>query len=491
MTTIAAADRPRSDRSTGERSTEDRPTDERSSGEPAGDARPARNRSRAAQPRTGQTQAAQTQAAQTQAAQTRTAQARDDRPRDDRSAGEGPADPGPAPEREALEAALAGLPRVVDLLAARAEEHDRDGTFPYQGIEAVHEAGLLTLTVSPRYGGPGGTLADTVRVLARLGRGDASVAVVTAFTLLRHAGQARRPGWPAAGYRRLLTESRRGPALVNTLDAEPGGREPGAPPATVARPDGEGGWLLTGRKTYCTGAEALAWMAVTARTDEPEPRTGTFLVRGESEGLEIDPTWDQLGLRASASHDVVLDGVRVPADLALGLTVTAATGGAASGPADEEAEARLARAWHDLALAAVAIGVARAAEDWLIRFLNQRTPANLTEPLGTLPRYRCALGEIEAHLIGAEELVEGLAPRVDRGDPEAVARTGPAHLLAIRAATTAVQQAVALTGSPGLSRRHPLERYLRDVLSSRVHLAPEEAVLDAAGRVALERGARP
>lgn len=480
MTTIAAADRSHSDRSNGDRpssdrpssdrpssdrSTDDRPTGERSPGEPAPPARPARARSRAAQAR-GE-------------------RPRNERPGGDGSTGERPADAEPAPDREAVEAALARLPRVVDLLAARAEEHDRDATFPYQGIEAVHEAGLLTLTVSPRYGGPGGTLADTVRVLARLGRGDASVAVVTAFSLLQHAEQARRPGWPAAGYRRLLTESRRGPALVNTLDAEPGGREAGAPPATVACPDGEGGWLLSGRKTYCTGAEALAWMAVTARTDEPEPRTGTFLVRGESEGLEIDPTWDQLGLRASASHDVVLEGVRVPADLALGLTASAA------GAAADDFAARLARAWHDLALAAVAIGVARAAEDWLIRFLNQRTPANLTEPLGTLPRYRCALGEIEAHLIGAEELVQGLAPRVDRGEPEAVARTGPAHLLAVRAATVAVQQAVALTGSPGLSRRHPLERYLRDVLSSRVHLAPEESVLDAAGRAALERGARP
>ncbi|WP_316525282.1 acyl-CoA dehydrogenase family protein [Kitasatospora brasiliensis] len=400
------------------------------------------------------------------------------------SAASVPADPAPASDRAAIEAALAGLPRVVDLLAARAEEHDRDATFPYQGIEAVHEAGLLTLTVSGRYGGPGGTLADTVQVLSQLGRGDASVAVVTAFTLLRHAEQARRADWPTAGYRRLLAESRRGPALVNTLRAEPGcgaGEQPG----TVARRDGDG-WLLTGRKAYCAGAEALAWMAVTARTDEEEPRVGTFLVRGESEGVEIDPTWDQLGLRASASHDVVLERVRVPSDLALGLTASHLLTSQDVDPAAE-----LSLAWHDLALSAVAIGVARAAEGWLIRFLNQRTPANLTEPLGTLPRYRTALGEIEAQLIGAEELIGGLAPRVDRGEPEAVARTGPAHLLATRAATAVVQQAVALTGNPGLSRRHPLERYLRDVLSSRVHLAPEESVLEAAGRAALERGARP
>ncbi|MBV2156010.1 acyl-CoA dehydrogenase family protein [Kitasatospora sp. SUK 42] len=439
MTITAATDRPSDDRSPNERSSDDRSTVERPS-----------NDRRRTEPS-------------------------NDRGRDEPS-GSGHS----APDRSAVEAALAGLPRVVDLLAARAEEHDRDATFPYQGIEAVHEAGLLTLTVSERYGGPGGTLADTVRVLAQLGRGDASVAVVTACTLLQHAEQARRASWPTAGYRRLLTESRRGPALVNTLRAEPGGR-PGELPGTVARRDGSG-WLLTGRKTYCTGAEALAWMAVTARTDEPEPRVGTFLVRGESEGLEIDPTWDQLGLRASASHDVVLDRVRVPAELALGLGTPAR---------QDDAEVQLARAWHDLALSAVAIGVARAAESWLVRFLNQRTPANLTEPLGTLPRYRCALGEIEAQLIGAEELVAGLAPRVDRGEPDAVARTGPAHLLATRAATAAVQQAVALTGNPGLSRRHPLERYLRDVLSSRVHLAPDETVLEAAGRAALERGARP
>ncbi|WP_371495573.1 acyl-CoA/acyl-ACP dehydrogenase [Kitasatospora sp. NBC_00374] len=384
-------------------------------------------------------------------------------------------------DRTAVTEALARLPRVVDLLAARAEEHDRDGTFPYQGIEAVHEAGLLTLTVAQKYGGAGGTLADTVRVLAQLGRGDASVAVLTAFTLLQHAEQARTGAWPAAGYRRLLTESRRGPALVNTLRAEPEGAGP--LPATVARWDGEA-WLLTGRKADCAGAEALAWMAVWARTEEPVPRVGTFLVRGDSEGVEIDPTWDQLGLRASAGHDVILDSVRVGPEGALKLAAPGTAGAA------ESAAAETSRAWHDLALCAVHLGVARAAQEWLVRFLQQRTPANLTEPLATLPRYRSALGEIEAALIGAEELVYGLAAGVDRGEASATARTGAAQLLVNRAVTGAVQQAVALTGNPGLSRRHPLERYLRDVLSGRTHFPADEVVLEATGRAVLDRAAR-
>ncbi|PYC82173.1 acyl-CoA dehydrogenase [Streptomyces tateyamensis] len=352
------------------------------------------------------------------------------------------------------------LPRVVDLLAARAEEHDRDATFPYQGIEAVHEAGLLTLTVGRRYGGPGAPLLDTVRVLAELGRGDASVALLTAFTLLSHAEQDRTGSWPAALYRRLLTESRRGPALVTTV-----GGEPGAP--VVAARDAAG-WRLTGRVTGCTGAEALAWIAVRAVTDEPQPRTGVFVLRGECEGIEVDPVWDQLGLRASVGHDLVLAGARVAEELALGLR-----------PADAEPEPAeaLDAAWRDLALAAVQLGVGRAARDWLVARPGPVDPV--------------AVGELECALVGAEELLLGLAGRIDAGEAEAVRRSGPVQLLAARAVLDAVRAAVELAGGAGLSRRHPLERQLRDVLSARPHGRPARAVLDRAGRTALARAPKP
>ncbi|WP_327070208.1 acyl-CoA/acyl-ACP dehydrogenase [Kitasatospora sp. NBC_01250] len=404
---------------------------------------------------------------------------RSERPPVDQSSVEHPSAAG---QRAEVAEALAGLPRVVDLLAARAEEHDRDATFPYQGVEAVHEAGLLTLTVGQRFGGPGGTLADTVQVLAELGRGDASVALVTACTLLLHAEQTRAAYWPAAAYRRLLTESRRGPALVNTLEVEPGRTAP-----LTARRNGTG-WLLTGRWSGCTGAEALAWLVVRAETDEPHPRGGLFLVRGESPGVEVDPVWDQLGLRASAGHDVVLTEVEVPAEAALGLRPVPGDPGAAGTGADPVAAA--ATAWRDLALAAVQLGIGRAARDWLVRFLNQRTPANLAEPLGTLPRYQAALGEVESALIGAQELVAGLAARIDAGETGALERTGPAQLVVTRAVVDAVQRAVALTGSPGLSRRHPLERYLRDALSARQHGRCEETMLAQTGRAALARAGR-
>ncbi|MFI9275445.1 acyl-CoA dehydrogenase family protein [Kitasatospora sp. NPDC052896] len=388
----------------------------------------------------------------------------------------------PLNDQSPLATALAGLPRVVDLLAARAEEHDRDATFPYQGIEAVHEAGLLTLTVGRHYGGPGGSLTDTLRVLAELGRGDASVALVAAGTLLLHAEQARTGRWPAAGYRRLLAESRRGPALVGALGPDPATDQP-----TVARWDG-GGWLLTGRKTGCTGADALAWMLVRARTDEPRPRTGAFLVRGDSPGVEVDPVWDQLGLRASAGHDVLLSGVRVPAEAAFDLRAepdAPADELAADNTVDGGLDDGLTAAWRELAPAAVQLGVGRAARDWLVRFLARRRPAGAEHPG---EGYRAALGEVESALIGAEELLAGVAARIDAGGSEAVGRAGVVGLLVSRSVVEAVQRAVALAGSAGLSRRHPLERHLRDVLSGRPHGPAETAVLAAAGRAALVRG---
>ncbi|MCC9310169.1 acyl-CoA/acyl-ACP dehydrogenase [Kitasatospora sp. RB6PN24] len=373
-----------------------------------------------------------------------------------------------------LPVTLHGLPRVVDLLAARAEEHDRDATFPYQGVEAVHEIGLLTLTVGQQYGGPGAGLAEVVEVLAELGRGDASVALLAANTLLHHAEQARTGGWPDPVYRRLLAESRRGPALLAAVDATaaPLIARPGPPGAL--RPKTGGGWRLSGRLAGCPGAEALAWLVVRARTAEPQPRTGTFLVRADSPGLEVDPVGDQLGLRAATCHQLLFTEVSVPAELVTG-----------TGP--DDADSATTTAWRELALAAVQIGVGRAARDWLVGFLNRRTPDGSAEPLGALPRYQAALGELEGALIGAEEMVAGLAGRIDAGDQAAVARSGPAHLLVCRAVVDAVRSAVELTGSTGLSRRQPLERQLRDALSGPMHGRPPQTVLETAGRAALDR----
>jgi alkylation response protein AidB-like acyl-CoA dehydrogenase len=376
------------------------------------------------------------------------------------------------------------LPDVTATLATHAPTHDRDATFPHQSIAAVHAAGLLTATVARRHGGPGAGLADTVRILKALGAGDPAVALVTAMTLFTHAAEARTPSWPAPVYGELLTESAQGPALVNALRVEPDLGSPvrGGLPATTARRatvgnSGNSDWELTGHKIFSTGAVALRWMAVWARTDEDPVRVGAFLVRTDSPGIEIRPTWNHLGLRASRSDDVLFDTVRVPAGSVAGLAEPGADGG----------RDVIGGAWNSLGLTALYLGVARTAQRWLTGFLHERVPSALGAPLSSLPRFQSAVGEIEVRLAGAERLVTALAEAVDDGDETAAAEAGGAKVLGTRAAISSVEQAVALIGNNGLTQDNPLQRHLRDVLCARVHTPQDDSVLLTAGRTALNR----
>jgi alkylation response protein AidB-like acyl-CoA dehydrogenase len=389
------------------------------------------------------------------------------------------ATPRPGPDAGLPAPAFGELPGITAFLAERAEAHDRDASFPFDGVERVHRAGLLTATVAERYGGPGVGLAGTVRILRALGAGDPSVALVSAMTLFTHAAQAASPSWAGHHYDRLLAESAAGPALVNALRVEPDLGTParGGLPATTARADGDA-WSLTGRKIFATGAVGLRWMAVWARTDEEVPRVGSFLVPAGTSGLGIEPAWDHLGLRASRSDDVVLDGVRIPLDATTGLADPAAP--------DPRRDPGLV-AWNNLGLTALYLGVAGAARDWLARFLHERTPSALGRPLATLPRFQSEVGEIEALLVTADALVDALAGRFDAGDPAAAGACGAAKLVGTRAAISAVERAVALIGNNALTRRNPLERHLRDVLCSRVHTPQDDTVAASLGLAVLGR----
>ena len=366
------------------------------------------------------------------------------------------------------------LPEVTRALAANAERNDRTADFPAEGIRVVHQAGLLTATVARRYGGPGGGLADTARILGALGRGDPSVALISAMTMFTHAAQAAAPTWPDDVYRSALAESVTDPVLINALRVEPelGTPARGGLPKTVARrvgPDDDASWSVTGRKIFSTGAEGLRFMAVWARTEDPEPRAGSFLVRNDAPGITIERSWDHLGLRASRSDDVTFDAA--PAVAAI---------------LDARPDSAL-MAWNALGLSSLYLGVASAARDWLLKFLSERSPASLGAPLATLPRFQAAVGEIESALGSAADLVDAVARRVDDGDEAALARAPAVKLVATRAAIGAVEQALALTGNNGLSRKNPLERHYRDVLCSRVHTPQDDSITLAAGRAALGR----
>jgi len=207
------------------------------------------------------------------------------------------------------------------------------------------------------------------------------------------------------------------------------------------------------------------------------PRVGSFVVDPTRGGVTVEETWDHLGLRASRSDDVLLQDAPVPLADVVGL----------SDPTVVPPPDQVFGAWNALGLSALYLGVADAAVDWLAGFLHHRVPSALNAPLASLPRFQAAIGEIEASLRVAQRVVECTADGVDAGDIAAVADAGPAKLAATRAATAAVEQALALTGNHGLSRTNPLERHYRDVLCSRVHVPQDDQIATTVGRTILDR----
>ncbi|MHC2336160.1 acyl-CoA dehydrogenase family protein [Bradyrhizobium sp. USDA 4454] len=366
--------------------------------------------------------------------------------------------------------------RLAEVFAARAPAHDRDASFPFENFADLSREGLLALTVPAALGGGGAGARDATRVLGIIGKADPSTALVLSMHYIQHLVMARSTRWPGRLARKLAKETVEGVALINALRVEPelGSPARGGLPATTARRT-ETGWRLTGRKIYSTGAPILKWYSVWAKTDEPETRVGLFLVPAGLPGTRIEETWDHLGLRASGSHTVVFDDVVFPLDYEIDVRR----------PDDWKVPDVTQATVHAIFVAAIYDGIARAARDWLVKFLKERVPANLGAPLATLPRMQEVVGGIEARLAVNARLIDSFAADFDNGFPLSAIESNIVKLTVTNNAAAAVEDALSLTSNHGLSRTNPLERHYRDVLCGRVHTPQDDATRVSAGRFAL------
>jgi alkylation response protein AidB-like acyl-CoA dehydrogenase len=381
-----------------------------------------------------------------------------------------------APLHPAVPLDQSSLDRITQHLAAHAEQYDRSAEFPRAAFDLLAQEGLIALTVPRELGGGGASLSEALRVLGAVAKGEPSTALILFMTYAYHATPTRARNWPAGIYDRLARDAVAGRGLIGGLRVEPELGTPvrGGLPATVARRTADG-WAITGTKIYSTGSTGLDWFSVWAKTDEESPRVGNFLVRSDAPGIDIEPAWDHLGMRATVSHAVHFTDTPTPVDHAVDVR----------SPAEWGAPDLSQTLWNALAISVIYDGVARAARDWLRTYLNDRVPTNLGASLATLPRVQEKFGEIEALLQVNRTLVKDAAARADAGNPPSAPEANSIKYVATANAIRAVEIGLELTGNPGISRKNPLERHYRDVLCSRIHSPQTDTILVAAGRVAL------
>ena len=383
----------------------------------------------------------------------------------------------PTTERQAELMALAD--RLAERFAARADAHDRDNTFPFENFQDLREAGYLALSVPAEFGGGGIDLLDLALAQERLARGDGATALAAAMhlTLLGRLGETRV--WPEAAFARVCGDVVARGALINSAHSEPemGSPSRGALPSTTARRTADG-WVLNGRKRWASLAPALTHVVVLAAAeavggDEP-PRRANFLVPGDAAGLRIEETWDNLGMRATASHDLVLADVAVP-DAAL------LPEGATTVPGEG-------KGWGPLVVSAVYLGIAGAARNAAVAYARDRRPNGMAGPIAELQTIQHRVAEIELLLLQARSVLYGTAETWVRCPERRAAiewQLAAAKYTATNHAIRVTDLALRVVGANGLSRRLPLERYFRDVRSGLSQPPMDDVALTAIGRAAL------
>jgi alkylation response protein AidB-like acyl-CoA dehydrogenase len=366
--------------------------------------------------------------------------------------------------------------RLAPRLSARAAKHDRDGSFPVDDFADLRDAGLFGLMVPRALGGAEAGFAEYTAVAYELARGNGATALV--FNM--HASVtgalgavteevAESLGVPdeaLAARDRMLAQAAAG-SWYGVAMSERGAGSRLSKLSTSYEPV-DGGYHLKGAKTFCSGAGHADAYLVAARSAGDQSVVSQFLVPATVDGLHVEPTWDSLGMRATASHDLHLDVV-VPEDALLGGVEGLAL-----------VVAQLMPHWLIASYAAVYVGVAQAAIDAAVEHANARG-------IGELPAVRARIGRADAAVAAARLAVAEAARRVDEepGEVETNRWVWRAKLLA---GTTAAEVAASMLEAAGTSatrRGHPLERLYRDARCGSLHPATSDVCADWLGIAAL------
>jgi acyl-CoA dehydrogenase len=241
---------------------------------------------------------------------------------------------------------------------------------------------------------------------------------------------------------------------------EPGFGSDSSAVTTTATRDGDN-WVINGTKIFCTAGEMAAeksegFVVVWATVDKSAGRAGIkpFVVEHNSPGMSVVRVENKLGIRASDTAAIVFDNCRIPFDCILGSAEVRREGGFKDVMATFDATRPI--------VAAMAIGVGRAALDFVRDFLKEQ---NVPVRYGISPRRLTAVErdfmEMEVQLQAARLLTWRAAWMLDMGKRNSL-EASMAKAKAGLAVTLITQKAVEILGPLGYSRKLLVEKWMRD-----------------------------
>ena len=337
-----------------------------------------------------------------------------------------------------------------EVVAPRCEEMDRAEELPLDIVKQMGELGLFGLPFPEEYGGQGADLLTLCIAIEELARIDSSIAITLeaavglgANPVFHHGTEEQKQRW--------LVPMCRGEILGSFGLTEPGGGSDAGSTRTTARLENVE-WVINGSKAFITnsGTEISKICTITARTGQREdgtPEISAILVPTDTPGFEVAPHYRKLGWRASDTHELSFNDVRVPEENLLG---ERGRGFATFLRTLDEGRG---------AIAALAVGVCQGALEQSVRYAKELEAFG--KPIGSFQGLQFKIADMKVRTETARLAVYKAAWLRDQGRPYK-AEASLAKLFATEAAVTQARENVQVHGGYGFIEDFPAARFYRD-----------------------------
>jgi alkylation response protein AidB-like acyl-CoA dehydrogenase len=363
----------------------------------------------------------------------------------------------------------------------RAATYDRENRFFQEDFDELKQAGYLQMPIPREIGGLGMSLSEVCREQRRLAYRAPATALATNMHLywMGVAADLYRLGDTSLKW--MLEEGARGEVFA-AGHGEPGNDLPLL--YSTAKADRvDGGYKITGRKSFGSLSPVWTRLGIHAQdnADPENPKVVHVFMPRDTAGYRIDDVWDTVGMRATASHDTVLEGAFVP-DRYVGRVVPTDFAGA-------DLFVLAVFVWAEPTFGSIYLGLAQRALDLAVEGVRNKTSiAQMHRSMAYHPEVQHNVAEMVLALDGASAHVERIADDWSNGVDHGglwPSKLVSAKYHAVEAAKEVVDRAYDVIGGSGMFKRHEIERIYRDVRAATIHPANSMLVHEIVGKSAL------
>jgi alkylation response protein AidB-like acyl-CoA dehydrogenase len=332
-------------------------------------------------------------------------------------------------------------------IAPHAAEIDETEEFPWENVKKMAEMGLMGLCVPEKYGGAEMDTVCYALVVEELAKACSSTSTILAV----HSSAGMMPivyFGTEEQKQKYLPDLAAGDKIAAFALTEPGAGSDAAGVRTTAVEDGNE-WVLNGAKCFITNGGAADVYSVFATTDKSKGVKGItgFIVEKGTPGFSIGKKEEKLGIRASATTELIFENCRIPKENLLGKVGEGF---------------KIAMKVLDsgrIGIGAISVGVAQAALDEAVKYAKVRE--QFGKPIAGFQAISFMLADMAMQTEAARQLVYHAASLKDAGLPftkEAAIAKAFASDMVVKVTNDALQ----IMGGYGYSKEYPVERLLRD-----------------------------